>query len=300
MFKRAPATSNRSPLRRRLERATQFAALLFSVVLGTAIYQDVSKGAPSPKASAPSPTEPRSSNVGPSDPGPRAGGTAAAGANGPLPGNAPPTENKRSEQAPSTTGAIKPEPEAALLSPAPLDCERGSPTFWEFANVELIDSASGRASSLVTSCRVSAVSPVSCQNAVIVGVGVASSKGVNATESARALRRGINLASALQKDLRARCTTGVTVSAYVLNLGRYNDERDEPDQRKVIALMATGANDADKAATDAVVSFAKSDPKIARYPTCELYRLDDAGQPTPVPAQQHNCGEQTGRTVSQE
>ena len=131
---------------------------------------------------------------------------------------------------------------------------------------------------------------------------MASSKGINATESARALRRGINLASALKKDLQARCATSVAVSAYVLNLGRYNDEqqRDEPDQRKVIALVATGSSDADKAAADAVVTYAKSDPKVTHYPICELYKLDDAGQPIPVSAQQNNCGEQTGRTASRQ
>ena len=131
---------------------------------------------------------------------------------------------------------------------------------------------------------------------------MASSKGTNATERARALRRGINLASALKKDLQARCATGVTVSAYVLNLGRYNDEqqRDEPDQRKVIALVAAGSNDADKAAAQAVVTYAKGDPKIAHYPACELYKLDNDGQPMPVPAQQSHCGEQTGRTASRQ
>ena len=319
MFKNKHAAFDRSPLRRRCERTTQFAALLFFVLLGSAIYQNVSKGAPSlTRTSAPGGTEARSNNAAPSDVPPAEAKVAAANPNEPTPvtappvetkpsgdgpsvapSNAPPAEPKLSGEGPSTTGTIKPEPEAALLSPAPLDCEKGSPTFWEFANVELIDSASGRASSLVTSCRVSPISLVDCQNAVIVGVGMASSKGINATETARALRRGINLVSALRKDLQTRCTTSVTVSAYVLNLGRYNDERDEPDQRRVIALVATGPNDADRAAADAVVAYAKGDPKITHYPICELYKLNDAGQPTLVPAQHNNCGEQTGSTVSQ-
>jgi hypothetical protein len=324
MFKRAHARSDRSPMRRRLEAMIQFAALLFFIVLGSAISQNVSKGTPSPRPSTSSPAEPPSNNVGRSDSGPREVESGDARASEPPPGNAPPTEIRPSEQGsstagssepppgsapssdtkpredePSPTGTIKPEPEPSILTPASLDCATGSPTSWEFANVQLIDS--GRATSLVTSCRVSSVNLVDCQNAVIVGVGVASSKGANAIESARALRRGINLVSALKKDLQARCTTNVTVSAYVLNLGRYNDEqqRDEPDQRKVIALLATGSNDADKAAADAVVTFAKSDPKIARYPICELYRLDDAGQPTAVSTRHNNCGDQTGSTVSQ-
>ena len=304
------AAPDRSPLRRRLERGIQFAALVFFVALGSAIYQNVSKGAPSltrtsalghERASAPaSPNEPPPAEAQPSKPKPSEKGPSVAASSEPSSGTAPPAATRPSEQEPRTTGAIRPEAEASFLSPAPLDCAKGSPTFWEFANVELIDSASGRASSLVTSCRVSPVSFADCQNAVIVGVGMASSKGINATESARALRRGINLASALRKDLQTRCTTSVTVSAYVLNLGRYNDERDEPEQRKVIALVATGSNDADKAAADAVVTYAKSDPKITHYPICELYKLDDAGQPTPVATQHDNCGEQTGRTASEQ
>jgi hypothetical protein len=320
----APA---RSPLRRRLERTIQFAALMFFVALGSAIYQDVSKGTPpTTLASAPGVTEPRPNAVAPSDARPRGrevvaespierapapsnetkpseDGPRVIAASEPPPVSAPPVQTAPSEEEPRTTGTIKPDGEISLLSPAPLDCEKGSPSSWAFANVELIDSASGRATSLVTSCHVSPAvdEQAACQNAVIVGVGVASNKGINATESARAMRRGINLVSALKKDLQSRCTTDVTVSAYVLNLGRYNDEqqRDEPDQRKVIALVATGSSDADKAAADAVVSYAKSDPKVAHYPICELYKLDDVGQPTLVWAQNNNCGEQTASTVSQ-
>ena len=304
------AASDRSPLRRRLERTIQFAALVFFVVLGSAIYQNVSKGTPPLiRASAPgregglapaNPNEPPPVNAPSSRPKPSEKGPSVTASSEPSLGNAPPTATRPSEEEPRTTGTIKPEAEASFLSPAPLDCAKGSPTFWEFANVELIDSASSRASSLVTSCRVNPVSLADCQNAVIVGVGMASSKGFNATETARALRRGINLASALRKDLQTRCTTNVAVSAYVLNLGRYEDERDEPDQRKVIALVATGSDDADKAATDAVVTYAKSDPKITHYPICELYKLDDAGKPTPVSTPHNNCGEQTGRTASQQ
>jgi hypothetical protein len=311
MFKNKHAKPARSPLRRRFERTTQSAALLFFVVLGSAVYQNVSRGAPSTHSSAPIPTALHRNSVGPGEPPPReAKADAAVPANAPPsvaaskeppPASPPPPQTKLSEEGPGTTAAIKPEPVAAVLSPVPLDCAKGSPTFWRFANVEVIDSASDRASSLVTSCRVSPVSLDACQNAVIIGVGMASTKGINATESARALRRGINLASALKKDLQGRCTSNVTVSAYVLNLGRYNDEqqRDEPDQRKVIALVATGSSNADKAAADAVVTYAKSDPKIAHYPTCELYKLDDGGRPTPVLAGHNNCGEQTGSTVSQ-
>jgi hypothetical protein len=131
---------------------------------------------------------------------------------------------------------------------------------------------------------------------------VASSKGINATESARALRRGINLASALKKDLQARCAMSVTVSAYVLNLGRYSDEqqRDEPDQRKVIALVATGQEDANKAAEEAVATYTKSDPKIAHYPICVLYKLEDDGHATPVPAPSKICADQSGSIASRQ
>ena len=112
---------------------------------------------------------------------------------------------------------------------------------------------------------------------------MASNKGANYVESARALRRGIDLASALKKDWqeKEKCPA---ISAYVLNLGRYNDDqqRDEPDQRKVIALVATGPEDADKAAEDAVAAYAKSDPMITHYPICELYKLENADQPTLV------------------
>ena len=44
MSKSEHAKPDRSPLRRRLERTIQLAALLFFVVLGSAIYQNVSKG----------------------------------------------------------------------------------------------------------------------------------------------------------------------------------------------------------------------------------------------------------------
>jgi hypothetical protein len=116
----------------------------------------------------------------------------------------------------------------------------------------------------------------------------------------RALRRGINLASALKKNLQAGCPADATVSAYVLNLGRYSDEqqRDEPDQRKVIALVATGAEDGDKAAVDAVSTYTKNDPKIAHYPICELYKLDSGGQPTLVPTEHDVCGEQSRNALS--
>jgi hypothetical protein len=221
-----------------------------------------------------------------------------------TPDGVPPSDAKQGEEAPSTTATITPEPKVSLLSPASLECATGSPTSWEFANVVLIDSTSSRASSLVTSCRISPVidGPVACQNTVIVGVGVASSKGINATESARALRRGTNLASALKKDLQARCTANVTIAAYVLNLGRYSDEqqRDEPDQRKVIALVATGADDADKSARDAAAAYTKSDPMITHYPICELYKLDNADQPTPVPTQRKICDDQSASTASQQ
>jgi hypothetical protein len=115
------------------------------------------------------------------------------------------------------------------------------------------------------------------------------------------LRRGINLASALKKDLQTRCTTSAAVSAYVLNLGRYSDaqQRDEPDQRRVIALVATGAGAGDEAAVDAVATYTKNDPMIVHYPICQLYKLDSAGQPTPVSARQNICGDQSGSTVSQ-
>jgi hypothetical protein len=329
MPRKEPARSHRSPFRRRLETAMHAVALTFFTVLGFAIYQNVSHGKPT--ASEPSafgPVEARPNSVGPSEQRPREGELAAAspketapatappaetkpieeepattGSSKPAPGNVPASGAKQDEERPSTPAPIKPEPKAALLSPASLACAAGSPTSWEFANVELIDSISSRVSSRVASCRISPVTdgPVPCQSAIIVGVGVASSKGINETENARALRRGINLASALKKDLQTRCNTSVAVSAYVLNLGRYSDEhqRDEPDQRKVIALVATGADAGDEAAADAVAAYTKNDPMIVHYPICQLYKLDGAGQPTPVLAQHNICGDQSGSTVSQ-
>jgi hypothetical protein len=335
---------DRSPLRRRLETAVQLAALTFFVVLGLAIYRDVSEwrhrcGGPSTLCS----TEARLNRIGPGDAKPREPEPVPAGPNKQTPNAPPPGEARqtgsdkpalgaapagdmklrggepvaanpskpapetppRSETKPSeeTTGSIKSAPKIALLTPVLLDCREGSPTFWQFANVELIDSASTRTLSPVTSCRISPAmsSPVTCQNAVIVGLGMASSKGIDTIESTRALHRGTNLASALKKDLQARCAADVTVSAYVLNLGRYGGEqqRDEPDQRKVIALVATGSDDADEAATEVVATYTKSDPKIAHYPICELYKLNSAGQPTLVSTQRKICGDQSGSTVSQ-
>jgi hypothetical protein len=330
MPNRERAASKRSPLRRRLETATQLGALAFFVVLGLAIYQNVSRGTPTAHGpSTPVSIEARSNNAGPAGPKSPEGGSAppspnesapaatppsemrsskegptAVASSKPTADNAQPSETKSREQEPSATATIKPEPSnVALLSPASLDCAAGSPTFWEFANVEFIDSTSSRAHSLVTSCRITqaAVGPIACQNAVIVGVGMASSKGINEIEGARALRRGINLVSALKKDLQTRCRNSVNVTAYVLNLGRYSSEqrRDEPDQRKVIALVATGSHDTDEAATDVVVTYAKSDPKITHYPICDLYKLDNAGHPTPVSTQHNICSDQSGRTVSQ-
>jgi hypothetical protein len=329
MPNREHATSKRSPLRRRLETAMHLVALMFFTVLGFAIYQNVSHGTPTAgEPSRPDPIEARPNSVGPSQQRSPEGELAAAspnesapatplpgetrpieeepsiaGSTKPAPDNAPPSDVKQDEERPSTAAIIKPEPKVSLLSPASLACATGSPTSWEFANVELIDSISSRVSSRVASCRLSPVAdgPVACQDAVIVGVGVASSKGINATESARALRRGINLASALKKDLQTRCTTSPAVSAYVLNLGRYSDaqERDLPDQRKVIALVATGADAGDAAAADAVAAFTKNDAMIVHYPICQLYKLDSAGQPTPVTAQHNICGDQSGSTVSQ-
>jgi hypothetical protein len=319
MANREHATFKRSPLRRRLETGMQLGALTFFVVLGVAIYQNVSKGTPrsagpfTPGPTAVMPREAESPVVSPNEPRiattPAAKTTPSEESPGTVasseaaPGNAPTTSAKPGEERSSAAAAIKPEPKTSLLSPASLDCATGSPSSWEFANVRFIDSTSGRTSSLVTSCRISSdnIDPVGCQSAVIVGVGVASAKGINATESARALRRGINLVSALKKDLQTRCTADVAVSAYVLNLGRFSDgqQRDEADQRKVIALVATGAEDGDKAAKDAVATYTKNDPKITHYPICELYKLDSAGQPTLVPTPHDICGDQTGSTVSQ-
>jgi hypothetical protein len=324
------AAPKRSPLRRRLETSMQLGALAFFVVLGSAIYQNVSRGMPTAHGtSASASIEARSNNARPAETKPRAGEPVPPSQSGVTPGMAPPSDAKSRQDGTVITGSTRPAPESvppidmmppeqepsatatiqpsssnvALLSPASLDCAAGSPAFWEFANVELIDSTSSRAHSLVTSCRITqgAVGPVACQHAVIVGVGMASSKGINEIESARALRRGINLVSALKEDLQTRCANGVDVAAYVLNLGRYSSEqrRDEPDQRKVIALVATGSQDIDQAATDVVVTYAKSDPKIAHYPICELYKLDNAGRPTLVSTQHNICSDQSGRTVSQ-
>jgi hypothetical protein len=328
MPRKEHARSDRSPLRRRLETAAQLAALTFFIVLGLAVYRDVSQwshrcgalstpcstqapldgagpGGTKPPEGEPvtaSPNKPALNTAPLNDTKPREAVSPAASPSKPASDTPPPSEAKPSEEATTTTGSVEPAPTVALLSPALLDCREGSPTFWQFANVELIDSTSARAVSPVASCRINSVSsPATCQNAVIVGLGMASSKGIDTIENARALHRGINLASALKKDLQARCTADVTVSAYVLNLGRYGGEqqRDEPDQRKVVALVATGSDNSDEGATEAVASYTKGDPKIAHYPICELYKLDGAGQPTLVPTQHKICGDQSGSTVSQ-
>jgi hypothetical protein len=329
MPNREHAASKRSLLRRRLETSVQLGALAFFVVLGSAIYQNVSRGTPTHGPSAPALIEARTNNARPADTKSHEGesvpsspskltsgmappsgaksrqeGMDITGSTKPAPGSVPTIDMKPGEQQPSATATIKPEPSnVSLLSPASLDCAAGSPTFWEFANVELIGSTSSRAPSLVTSCRIApaTVSPIVCENAVIVGVGMASSKGIDEVESARALRRGINLVSALKKDLQTRCANSVNVTAYVLNLGRYTSEqrRDEPDQRKVIALVATGSRDTDVAATDVVVTYARSDPRVTRYPICDLYKLDNVGRATPVSTQHNICSDQSGRTVSQ-
>jgi len=318
MASKEHAKSKRSPLRRRLETGIQFGALTFFIVLGVAIYQNVSKGSPrsagpptpgptavSPGTTLPSETPSLADSMRPTLPSgsrPSAEVPSNTASSKAVPGNAPPSDALQGDERPHTVAATKLEPKASVLLPASLDCATGSPSSWEFANVKVIDSTPGRASSPVTSCHIISdnVDPLGCRSAVIVGIGVASAKGINTTESARALRRGINLVSALKKDLQTRCAANAAVSAYVLNLGRYSDEqqRDEADQRKVIALVATGAIDGDKAAEDAVATYTKSDPKIAHYPICELYKLDNAGEPTLVPTPRDICADQAASTVS--
>src|ERR1700683_5083985 len=84
---------------------------------------------------------------------PSEGEPSTVGSSKSAPDGAPPNDAKQGEEGQSTTATIAPEPKAALLSPASLECATGSPTSWEFANVVLIDSTSSRTSSLVTSCR---------------------------------------------------------------------------------------------------------------------------------------------------
>src|ERR1700684_1356731 len=105
MFKRAHTRSDRSPLRRRLERAIQFAALLFFIVLGSAVYQNVSKGAPSPRPTRTSLTEPQSNNVGPSRTRPTETKSAPAGPHEPAESNAPQSDIKASGEGPGATGS---------------------------------------------------------------------------------------------------------------------------------------------------------------------------------------------------
>jgi hypothetical protein len=316
------ARSGRLPLHRRLEMLVQYAAVIFFVVLGLAIGKEVSQRTPTsagpprssdvlpnnvgPSREVPSVTgsnTPAPGNAAPSEKKPSKEGPAVAESNSPLPGIRTPSESKPSEDEPSATGTIESVPKAASPSPAPLDCARGSPTYWQFANVDFIDSSSARALSPVASCRLRPAmsGPLLCQDVVIIGLGVASSKGIDAIESARAMQRGVNLVSALKKDLQARCSKSVSVSAYVLNLGRYSDEpqRDEPDQRKVIALVSATTEDADKAATDAVAGYAKSEPKISHYPICALYKLDGTNRPVAIPTERKICGDQSARVVSQ-
>ena len=120
MPKTEHATSDRSPLRRRLETAIQLAALVFFSVLGLAIYQNVSQRTPTAGgASAPSSIEARSINARPTDTRPREGESAPSSPNEPTPGTAPPSEAPPSEEGPAITGSSKPTAGIAPPSEAP-------------------------------------------------------------------------------------------------------------------------------------------------------------------------------------
>jgi hypothetical protein len=186
-----------------------------------------------------------------------------------------------------------------VFSSASLDCGKGPPFSWKFSDVELIDTKSDLVPLRVTSC---SIKSLTCQNSIIVGVGTASSKGTDESERNRALQRGIDLASALKRNLQESCKgqASTSVSAYVLNLGRYKDkeEADDAGQRKVIAIIGTGSGETDEAVAAALQTYVKSDPQTAHYTVCDLYKLDDAGQQALVQTQHRICDDQSQGTLS--
>jgi hypothetical protein len=177
-----------------------------------------------------------------------------------------------------------------MFSTASLDCGKGPPTSWVQGNLQLVDPGSSN----IESCHNTSII---CKNSglSIVVIGVASGSGTDTSESPRALQRGVNLASVLKKDFRESCK--MDASVYVLNLGRYNG-KDDPTQRRVTGLIGTGSGD-DEAVATALEKYLKSHSEFDNYTVCDLYKLKDGGEQSPIQPQHKIC-DKPGTTVSQQ
>jgi hypothetical protein len=224
--------------------------------------------------------------------------------------NPPPQVQPSPEQLPPQNHSLqdqpRPVPEAPtgtihqlMFSPASLICGKDAPVSWKFGDVRMIDLRWGNAPIEVTSCHLASIR---CDHQIVVGVGTASSKGTDASEKDRALQRGINLALTLKTEFRERCKPAISVSSYVLNFGRYNDneERDDPGQREVIALTGIGSRPSDEVVFAALQAHVKTIPGVPHYAVCDLYKLDDAGQPTLIESQTKICVDRSSTAVSQQ
>jgi hypothetical protein len=272
--------------------------LLLGIAAASIHYQWWSKIGPGPVG----PTIPGATIPGPTtapgpttQPGPRAEGPTTVP--GPITQPGPRAEGPTTVPGPTIPGPIVGPPKGTpsgqmQFSSASLYCGKELVTSWEFGEVELVDPGLSK----VGSCRNPSLT---CKNSIMVGVGVASSKGVDTTESDRALRRGVNLASAMEKDFQENCKT--EASAYIINLGRHSgdEEQDDPNQRRVIALITDGVGD-DQAVATALEVYLKSHPEFDNYTVCNLYKLHDENQQSPIPTQHKICGDHVGSALSQQ
>jgi uncharacterized FlgJ-related protein len=127
---------------------------------------------------------------------------------------------------------------------------------------------------------------------------MASAKGTDATENDRALRRGVNLVSALEKDFYEKCN--VVTSAYVVNLGRHtgDHEQDDPKQRRVIALVNDSGEGDEEAVAVALATYLKSHSEFDNYTVCDLFKLNNDNQQTSGEIKHKACGDQSTGTAS--
>jgi hypothetical protein len=207
----------------------------------------------------------------------------------PLPTPDQRTKAPTTPQPPEITASIP-----LVFSSASLSCGKAPPIFWKFGDANLIEADPVPLE--VTSCHLTSAS---CESPIVIGVGTASVKGTNAAEKDRALSRGANLALVLAGDVKRHCGPSVSVSSYVLNLGRFGDDQkgDKPDQRAVIALIGKGP-DTDAAVAIALQKFAQSRPWSPHYTVCDLYKMNGSGPPAPVETQTEICGDQPNGTAS--
>jgi hypothetical protein len=188
------------------------------------------------------------------------------------------------------------ETKQLVLASAFLYCGKDQPVSWEFGNAEQIDPSPSQ----VGLCRETSFD---CKNSIIdiVALGTASSKGIDASEGNRALQRGINLASAVTKHLQSKCGGKLSVSSYVLNLGRHSgkEEQDAPAQRKVVALIGLGQN-SDGAIAAALEIFVKDHSEFANdsYAACDLYKLIGESQQSLVYIDKRICSHQPKEAAS--